>query len=215
MWGTDALVAKDQERQGQKSKAYLAAADDADYDGTDGVWYEEDEPPSETTGKDYSDNEVWFEEACTALLGQPADETVLANFQEAKSAFYKDARRALDQDRMNRGYYPGSQGKGKGHDQGKGEPKGGEFLADVCVAANMATKQQVARRAGTRAKVPARVQALATRTRTGPLRAQACQTRPMRAFRKPEPGAHEGHHGLRGFAVHRWCADLAAFVRRA
>ena len=44
----------------------------------------------------------------------------MANFQEAKRAFYKDARKALDQSRANRGFYP-NQPKRKGKSQSKGK----------------------------------------------------------------------------------------------
>ena len=127
MWGGDALVGKDQERQGHKAKAYLAATQDPEPDSSEGVWYEDEELPEENTGDDYSESEVWFEEACTALVEQPGDPAVLANFQDAKKAFYKDARQALDQNRINRGFYPGSEGKGKGLDRTRPESKGGEF----------------------------------------------------------------------------------------
>ena len=116
-----------QEQQGHKSKAYLTALDEGDGDGPDGVWFEEDEQPSETTGEDCGENEVWFAEACAALLEQPSDEAVLANFQEAKKAFCKDARRALDLNRISRGFYPRAKGKAKGSDRNKGELKGGKF----------------------------------------------------------------------------------------
>ena len=52
---------------------------------------------------------------------------VLANFQDAKKAFYKDARRALDQSRINRGFYPGNKAKGKGSEKGRGDGKTTEF----------------------------------------------------------------------------------------
>ena len=45
---------------------------------------------------------------------QPDYEQVWANFQEAKQRFYKEARKALDRNRVNRGFYPSSKGKGKG-----------------------------------------------------------------------------------------------------
>ncbi|CAE7189836.1 unnamed protein product, partial [Symbiodinium necroappetens] len=55
------------------------------------------------------------------------DETILANLQEAKKTFFKDARKALDQNRVNRGFYPPQKGKGKGTDRSKGEARPGEF----------------------------------------------------------------------------------------
>ena len=121
MWGGDSLTQKDQERRRAGNRAYLAA----DYDDEDkgSAWWneaEEDDEPELDEDELPHESEIWFEEATQALVEQPTDEQVLANFQDAKKAFYKDARRALDQSRTSRGYFP-PKGKGKGRDSGSGK----------------------------------------------------------------------------------------------
>ena len=60
------------------------------------------------------DSYVMYEDALNAMMSSPEDETCWANFQDAKKMFYKDARKALDRNRVNRGFYPNSKGTGKG-----------------------------------------------------------------------------------------------------
>ena len=128
MWGGESLVAKDQERHGSgKSKAYLAMELEEENAEPEQVWYEEAEPEAESLGESLDENEAWLEEAFAAFAEQPQDASILANFQDAKKAFYKDARRALDQSRINRGFYPGNKAKGKGSEKGKGDGKTTEF----------------------------------------------------------------------------------------
>ena len=81
----------------------------------------------ESEDDEAAENEVWFEEAVEAFQANPSDETVLANFQEAKRAFYKDARKALDQSKVNRGFYPNGKGKTKGAGKTKAGKKSDEF----------------------------------------------------------------------------------------
>ena len=128
MWGGESLVARDQERHASgKSKACLAMDDDDEDADSELVWYEEAKPGAESLGESLEENEAWLEEAFAAFTEQPQDASILANFQDAKKAFYKDARRALDQSRINRGFYPGSKAKGKGSKKGKADGKATEF----------------------------------------------------------------------------------------
>ena len=63
------------------------------------------------------DSYVMYEDALNAMMSSPEDsedETCWANFQDAKKMFYKDARKALDRNRVNRGFYPNTTGTGKG-----------------------------------------------------------------------------------------------------
>ena len=60
------------------------------------------------------DSYVMYEDALNATMSSPEDETCWANFQDAKKMFYKDARKALDRNRVNRGFYPNTKGTGKG-----------------------------------------------------------------------------------------------------
>jgi hypothetical protein len=116
------LQQKDAEKKKHSSKTYVMTNDEEDQDY--GVWWNEDDETPGQQGEDEeepTENEAWFEAALAAVQEQPEDEQVLANFQEAKKAFYKDARRALDQHRVNRGFYPTGKGKGKGEDKGKQE----------------------------------------------------------------------------------------------
>ena len=127
MWGGESLVVKDGERH--RGKAYMAVPEDGGDDDYEPVWFgDEDEQAEDVEAEEPSETEEWFETALAALQEQPGDEAILANFQEAKKAFYKDARRALDQNRVNRGFYPmSSKGKGKGNGGGRGDSKSGEF----------------------------------------------------------------------------------------
>ena len=108
------------------AKTYAATSDDWPDDVPEpGVWWtEQDEPVDEASEDAPLDSEVWFEEALEAMNEEPNDEMVLANFMEAKKAFYKDARKALDQSRVNRGFYPNSKGKGKSKGSEKGKNYG-------------------------------------------------------------------------------------------
>ena len=127
MWGGESLVLKDQERKrtNHAAKTYLVDDDDDESEGNQTAWWN-DQDEEEAPGPD-EETEIWFEEALEALQEEPTDETVLANFQEAKKAFYKDARKALDQNRVNRGFYPQTKGKTKGGRKGKGDGKDSEF----------------------------------------------------------------------------------------
>ena len=125
MWGGDSLVIKDQERK-RSGKAFVAATLENETEEEwepSSVWWNDPEEGPDEEPEDDGGAEIWFEEALEALQGSPNDEVILANFQEAKKAFYKDARKALDQSRVSRGFYPPSSGKGKGPGKGKADGK--------------------------------------------------------------------------------------------
>ncbi|CAE7718634.1 unnamed protein product [Symbiodinium sp. CCMP2592] len=146
MWGGDSLCLKDQERR-RVAKAYLALQeyeDEADEDG--GVWWNDEGEDDDTTEVEPSEAEVYFEETLAAHLENPEDEMILANFQEAKRTFYKDARKALDQSRVNRGFYP--KGKGKGKDRAKGGGRTGEFPGRCMRCGKYGHKAQACPQAG-------------------------------------------------------------------
>ena len=111
MWGGDSLAIKDQDRR-RTAKAFLADTatgeeDDETEQDPAGIWWEEDAGNDDVSqDEEPGESEICFEEALAALGESPNDETCLANFQEAKKAFYKDARKALDQSRVNKGFYP-------------------------------------------------------------------------------------------------------------
>ena len=123
MWGGESLVHKDQERRRTTAagRAYYGNEEADDEEDDSAVWWADDEEMTEED--EAAENEVWFEEASEAFLANPSDEAALANFQEAKRAFYKDARKALDQSRVNRGFYPNNKGKAKGTGKGKSGKK--------------------------------------------------------------------------------------------
>ena len=123
---------KDREhhRKNPAPKTFLTTEDSAlNHEGAEGeesIWMssanEGGDEPNETD--DVEDSHVWFEEATEAFLEDPCDETVFANFPEAKKQFYTDARKALDKSCVSRGFYPaGQKGKGRGKDKGSSKGK--------------------------------------------------------------------------------------------
>ena len=131
MWGGDSLTVKDMERR--KLKTYMATVTDVEVEGGGegtGIWWNDADAPEESEAAEDEppeSSDVWFEEALEAYHADPTDGAVYENFQEAKKAFYKDARRALEQHRVNRGFYPGSKGRAKGAGKMKGDAGRGEF----------------------------------------------------------------------------------------
>ena len=79
------------------------------------------EEPNEPSDDNHEEHEIldWLEDAVAAVVADPSDGEVLANF--------RDARKALDQARTSRGFYPvkmpgsGNYGKSKGKGKGKNE----------------------------------------------------------------------------------------------
>ena len=82
-----------------------------------------------TNDEELEELATWYQEAYVALVDEPDDTEILANF--------KDARRALDQARTARGFYPvrhpDSQ-KGRGKSQGKGNyNRDNEYANKTCI----------------------------------------------------------------------------------
>ena len=98
-WGGESLVAKDQERHSHgKGKAYIALDDGNEDAETDPVWYEETDQNQESVGEELHESEAWF------------DPRQLPGCQEGS---VPRCRRALDQNRINQGFYPGSKARAK------------------------------------------------------------------------------------------------------
>ena len=125
MWGGDSLAMKDAERKKSGSgRNYMAETVDSmtymagmqeeneNDESANATWMNSAEQEEEADQMEES--QAWFEETLDALHEDPNSAECWANFQEAKKAFYKDARKALDQNRVNRGFYPMEKGKGKG-----------------------------------------------------------------------------------------------------
>ena len=118
MWGGESLSHRDKEHQkGSSHRAYVNVTSYED-DTTcspsvlmNEADYEDDLAAEE---EQVEDSYVMYEDALNAMMSSPEDETCWANFQDAKKMFYKDARKALDRNRVNRGFYPNSKGTGKG-----------------------------------------------------------------------------------------------------
>eukprot|EP00435_Cladocopium_sp_Y103_P063867 s1251_g25.t1 len=136
MWGGDSLVMKDSEKKkGTTGRNYMAEVHENMSSGHGSEEMEEESQVSATwmAGADGEDDDAvdesqaWFEEALDALHEDP-NNSCWANFQEAKKAFYKDARKALDQSRVNRGFYPMDKGKGKGKSQATGKGFSGRCM---------------------------------------------------------------------------------------
>ena len=121
MWSGDSLVQRDADarRRRKDHGSYMCEENGGNeiFQNTDEGWlYGAD---------DHDETMTWYQDAKTALLAEP---DVLANF--------RDARRALDQARTARGYYPVrnpnySKGEGKGYSFGKG--KSGDFGDRTCM----------------------------------------------------------------------------------
>lgn len=125
MWGGDSLGRRDAERKrGSQSRTYAAIHDGAGWEDInaekEAVLLNAQEDESFDSEEDLEESHAWFEQASMAFQERPQDETVLANFQEARKNLYREARKALDKHRVSRGFYPTSSGKGKGKDGAKG-----------------------------------------------------------------------------------------------
>lgn len=108
-----------------------------DPEETEGI-YQHDEALSETPiheeSTELEETTIWYQEALSALMEEPEDGTVLANYQEA--------RRALDHARVSRGFYPTRnpnhggyrKGGGKGSFKGDQYNRGGpDYSNKICV----------------------------------------------------------------------------------
>ena len=120
MWGGDSLAQRDRDRKKSSGgRAYLATCDGHDEEVSHPdehvlLAQQEQEEQASEEEEQFLECQAWFEEASASVAEQPDYEQVWANFQEAKQRFYKEARKALDRNRVNRGFYPSSKGKGKG-----------------------------------------------------------------------------------------------------
>ena len=119
MWSSGGLASRDQEVKVKKNQpGHTYAVDDEEP-------VEEQQEPNGIYEVDDELEEIqeWHDEAILALAEEPTDGEVLANFREA--------RKALDQARTARGFYPVRQpgkGKGKGKPYGKGFGKGSNSM---------------------------------------------------------------------------------------
>ena len=86
--------------------------------------------PNDPSDDSHEEHEIldWLEEAVAAVAADPTDGEVLANF--------RDARKALDQARTSRGFYPvkmpGSGNYGRNKGKGKGKSDGGAQGQRTC-----------------------------------------------------------------------------------
>ena len=139
MWGGESLGSKDQERRKHNGavKAYVALEEEEE--SSTGVWATDEagEGPEGEGDQEWEDTQILFEDSLESLLQEPGDETVYANFQEAKQRLYADARRSLNKARTSRGFYPKGKGTGKdggsksatsGHGKGNGAPFRGRCM---------------------------------------------------------------------------------------
>ena len=119
MWGGDSLSKRDAEKRKGPSatKTFVATAEpswtDEPHEDHETAWMNTQDGEPNDSEDDLEESQVWFDQASTALADQPTDPAVLANFQEARKNFYKEARWALDKHRVARGFYPSGKGKGK------------------------------------------------------------------------------------------------------
>lgn len=119
MWGGDSLSKRDAEkRKGHSAtKTFVATAEsswtDEPHEDHATAWMNTQDGEPNDSEDDLEESQAWFDQASTALADKPTDPAVLANFQEARKNFYKEARRALDKHRVARGFYPSEKGKGK------------------------------------------------------------------------------------------------------
>ena len=134
MWSGGGLAAKDQEmRRRQKDGGQALLVDEPSRPDEGEVYQNVDEDVMEshaaTNDEELEELATWYQEAYVALVDEPDDTEILANF--------KDARRALDQARTARGFYPvrhtDSQ-KGRGKSQGKGnDNRDNEYANKTCI----------------------------------------------------------------------------------
>jgi hypothetical protein len=110
LWGGDALPLKDAERKKIKSASRVLMVDDDT--GEFPILAAEDDEEDEYEPNDHDEVHAMYEEAAEALLADPTNPEVLANFQETKKLKYTEARRALDRARTSRGFFPKGRGKG-------------------------------------------------------------------------------------------------------
>ena len=114
MWSGGGLASRDAELKAKKQSGGQTFNVDEVYNLDE---------PNESSDDGHEEQEIlsWLDEAVAAVAADPTDGEVLANF--------RDARKALDQARTSRGFYPvkmpGSGHYGKSKGKGKGKYDGG------------------------------------------------------------------------------------------
>ena len=104
MWSGGGLCTRDQERKKRRDgQTYLAGGEKAGEEESEHTVFHADDgfeatDPLEDDLQELEEATAWFQDSLEAVLEEPTDGTVLANF--------KEARRALDQARTARGFYP-------------------------------------------------------------------------------------------------------------
>ena len=130
MWSGGSLALRDAEhrRRRKENGSYLTeeTPETEIYQTGEKDWTVDEESQDAVEG----DALTWYQEAKAALIEEPDDELVLANF--------KEARRALDQARTARGYYPVRnpnypKNDQKGSPSGKGMGKMGDYSDKICM----------------------------------------------------------------------------------
>ena len=129
MWGGDSLTYRDADRKKQGNHRTYVTSTEPD-------WTLDPDPLQsssvlmsahddvESDNDELEESQAWLEHAAAAFAESPQDECVLANFNDAKRTFYKEARRALDKSRVSRGFYDGKS-KGKGQSKSKDSSSSG------------------------------------------------------------------------------------------
>ena len=136
MWSGGGLAAKDQDMKKRRRETghALVLEDDKSYDEASNP-YEHEDDDDYYDAAEMEELNHWYQESLTAFLEEPNDPEVLASF--------RDARRALDQAKVARGFYPvsnpnsrkGSFSGGKGRGKGKGKYKSADNSSanKICV----------------------------------------------------------------------------------
>lgn len=107
MWSSGGLGARDAELRKKKSSPGQTYSVETNGEQP----YDDDETEPGDEDEDQGVKE-WYEESLAALAEDPSNEDILANFREA--------RKALDQSRTSRGFYPVKNPGGRGRGQGRG-----------------------------------------------------------------------------------------------
>lgn len=127
LWSGDSLAQKDQEKKRAKN-ASRAMMNEPNPCEEETVFLGQDDPSLDFDESSEKDWTVLFEEACDALVDQPNDPEVLANFKEVRRMKYTEARKALDKSRTSRGFYPN-----KRFSNDTGRPRNSGFQKEQCV----------------------------------------------------------------------------------
>ena len=134
MWSGGGLSLRDAERKKTRGSGTFVA-EEVDSEGHQ-VFGAEDEEDGEDEDLQFAETTAWYQESLEALLEEPEDVQILANF--------KEARRAVEQARNSRGFYPvknpnarntrsGSNGGGKGDRKGYGGSAEASHANKICL----------------------------------------------------------------------------------